>query len=70
MKRQRKVYAVMFVLLVWSILSNACLANDTTKVYKTITVDVGRKPEILDSNDIWEIRNASNEIFTVHVSFQ
>ena len=64
MKRQRKVYAVMFVLLVWSILSNACLANDTTKVYKTITVDVGRKPEILDSNDIWEIRNASNEMFT------
>jgi len=64
MKRQRKVYAVMFVLIVWSILSNACLASDTTKVFKTITVDVGRNPTILDSNAIVLIREASNEMFT------
>jgi len=64
MKRQRKVYAVMFVLLVWSILSNACLASDTTKVYKSITIEVGRKPTVLDSNAIAAIREASNEMFT------
>lgn len=63
MKRQIKVNAVLFMLGALSILSFKSNASDTTKVYKNILVDVGRKPEILDSAAIDAIRTASNDMF-------
>jgi len=64
MKRQIKVNAVLFMLGALSILSFKSNASDTTKVYKNILVDVGRKPEVLDTNSIADIRAASNDMFT------
>ncbi|MFM7016196.1 MAG: hypothetical protein ACKOX3_07715 [Bacteroidota bacterium] len=63
MKRQIKVNAVLFMLGALNILSFTCIASDTTKVYKNILVDVGRKPEVLDTNAIIDIRAASNDMF-------
>lgn len=63
MKRQIKVNAVLFMLGALSILSFKSNASDTTKVYKNILVDVGRKPEVLDTNAIADIRAASNDMF-------
>jgi len=63
MKRQIKVNAVLFMLGALSILSFKSNASDTTKVYKNILVDVGRKPDVLDTNAIADIRAASNDMF-------
>ena len=63
MKRQIKVNAVLFMLGALSILSFKTNASDTTKVYKNILIDVGRKPEVLDSAAIDAIRTASNDMF-------
>ncbi len=63
MKRQIKVNAVLFMLGALSILSFKSNASDTTKVYRNILVDVGRKPEVLDSAAIDAIRTASNDMF-------
>ena len=63
MKRQIKVNAVLFMLGALSILSFKSNASDTTKVYRNILVDVGRKPEVLDTNAIADIRASSNEMF-------
>ena len=63
MKRQIKVNAVLFMLGALSILSFKSNASDTAKVYRNILVDVGRKPEVLDSAAIDAIRTASNDMF-------
>ena len=63
MKRQIKVNAVLFMLGAMSILSFKSNASDTTKVFRNILVDVGRKPEVLDSAAIYAVRTASNEMF-------